>query len=334
MTDDLPAVIVTNLEYEKAAHVYDGAEGMRCVTSEPCDGPVADAIGRHGAFGAILGTETYSEDAVYDALPRGGVIARFGVGHDGIDKAKATARGILVTNTPGALTDSVAEHTLWLMGALARHIPQTNADMRAGKWHVRIGMELRGKTLAIVGCGVIGSEVAKIASLGFGMRVIAFDSRTLSLEVREAHGIAHATTSFAEAVADADFISVHLASTPETERFVNAKRIALMRRGAYLVNMARGAVLDEADLFDALSSGHLAGAALDVFGSEPYEPVSPEKDLRALPSIVLTPHLGSSTVEACERIAQQAVDNVRAGIQRRYSDMDIVNPDVLRQLRG
>jgi len=332
MNEDLPVVVVTNMEYEKARHVYDGAPGVRCVTSEPGDQPVAEAIARHNARGAILGTQPYFEDAIYDALPRGAVIARFGVGHDGIDKAKATARGILVTNTPGALTDSVAELTMWLMGALARHLPQANADMHNGTWKVRIGKELRGKTLAIVGCGVIGSAVAKIAAHGMNMRVVAFDCRVLPEEMQPSLGIVRATTSFADAVKQADFVSVHLSSTPETERFINAERIGKIKHGACLINMARGAVLDEVALFDALVSGHLAGAALDVFATEPYVPADPDKDLRSLPNVVMTPHLGSSTLEACERIAQRAVDNVCAGIEKRYSDMNVVNPDVLDQL--
>ncbi len=325
MDASLPVVLVTEAEYAKGRAVFAGAAGLTCRPAPSEEAALAEAVRAAEAPAVIVGVDPYHGDALYDALPRGGVIARFGVGHDGVDKDKATQRGILVTNTPGVLTASVAEHTIWLMGALLRHVARADADLRAGSWRPVIGAEVHGKTLAVIGCGAIGRQVAAIAAHGFGMRVTGFDVPGLDADELAPWGIRRLTTDWAEAVANADVVSLHIASTPETRRFVNAQRLAAIRSGACLVNTARGAVVDEAALYDALASGRLAGAALDVFEAEPYRPAVPDKDLRTLPNVLLTPHIGSSTVEACTRMAERSLANVRAGLARRYGEMDVVN---------
>ena len=166
-------VVVTETEFRKAEPVFTSSRRFRCVPAPSAEADLAQAIRSCGACHAIVGHLPY-RDALYAALPPGSVIARFGVGHDGIDKAKATAAGLLCTNTPGALDDSVAELAMLLVAAAARHLTALDARMRSGAWAPQVGMELRGKTLAIVGYGRIGQAVARIASAGFGMRVVAY----------------------------------------------------------------------------------------------------------------------------------------------------------------
>ncbi len=329
MSAEIPPILVTETEYAKGRHVFEKASGLRCVPVGAAEDTLAAAVRRERAAAVVIGVEPYLGDTLYDALPRGGVIARFGVGHDGVDKQKATRRGLLVANTPGVLTASVAEHTIWLIGALVRHVSRGDAAVRAGEWRPLIGAELHGKTLAVIGCGAIGRQVAAIACHGFGMRVIGFDRPGLDLDEMQGWGISRLTDRWDDAVGEADVVSIHIAGTPETRRFVNAERIAKVRRGSFLVNTARGAVLDEAALYDALTSGRLAGAALDVFETEPYAPAAAGKDLRTLPNVVLTPHIGSSTFEACTRMAERSLANVRAGLAKRYDGMDVVNPEVV-----
>lgn len=322
-----PTILVTETEYAKARDVFAAAADVECRPAPGAERDLASAILAARAPAVIVGVEPYHGDAVYDALPRGGVLARFGVGHDGVDKTRATRRGIFVTNTPGVLTASVAEHTLWLIGALLRHVAAGDAKVRSGGWQPLIGRELRGKTLAVIGCGEIGRHVASIASHGFGIRVVGFDRPGVDVETLSSWGIRDFVTTWEDAVRKADIVSLHIASTAETRRFLNAERLAALKAGAYFVNTARGAVVDEVALYEALTAGRLAGAALDVFEAEPYVPARPDRDLRTLPNVLLTPHIGSSTVEACTRMAERALANVRAGLAKQYDLLDLVNRD-------
>ena len=226
------------------------------------------------------------------------VIGRAGVGVDNVNVEAATERGIVVMNTPGGNTLSTAEQTFSLLLALARKIPQAHASMIAGKWDKKSfeGTELNGKTLGIIGMGRIGGEVARRA-IAFGMNVIAYDpylvtSRARSLQVELADDLG-------TLLGRADFITVHMHLTAETKYILNAATIAKCKPGVRIINCARGGLVEEAALFEALKSGHVAGAALDVFEKEP-----PADDLpfRALPNVVLTPHLGASTSEAQENV--------------------------------
>jgi phosphoglycerate dehydrogenase-like enzyme len=252
------------------------------------------------------------------------------VGHDGIDKAQATAAGLLVTNTPGVLEDAVAEHALALLLAVTRNLAAFVRSMDAGNWSPRQGLEVRGRTLAVIGCGAIGRRVARAASLGFGMRVVGMEPRLgIAEELRREWGLAQVTGSFAEAVRDADAVSLHLPANAETRHLIGAGTIALMRPGAILINTARGAVVDEVALYEALAAGRLAAAGLDVFETEPYVPRHPDKDLRTLPNVVLTPHVSSSTREACARVATACLANLRSARDGRYGALNLLNPEVL-----
>ncbi|MBN1556982.1 MAG: hypothetical protein JW951_02410 [Lentisphaerae bacterium] len=306
-------IAVTELEFNKARAVFEaaGGEGLECLPAPAEEAALAAFIREHDIAHAVIGVEPY-RDALYEALPRGAVIARFGVGMDGVDRDKAAARGQVCTNTPGALDDSVAEFAVGLILAAARHIAVTAAQVAEGGWPPRVGCELRGRTLAVIGCGAIGRRVARCASAGFGMRVIGCDPGPVDPgALRDAWGVERVERDLAPAVRAADFVSLHIPSIPATRRTINAERLAMLPANAWLINTARGAVVDEAALFDALAAGRLAGAALDVYEHEPYTPIDPQRDLRTLSNVILTPHLGSSTVEACERMARAALDAIR-----------------------
>ncbi len=309
-------ILVTELEYDKAAEIFASTPDFECLRVPADEDALAAAIERTSARYVIVGVNKYV-GALYDTLPAGGVIARFGVGHDGIDKTAAQARGILCANTPGVLDDSVAECAVGLMLAAARHLATCAAENRSGHWKNRVGGELAGKTLAVIGCGNIGRKTAAIAKLGFRMTIAGCDP----LPPREMAPFDTFSAAFAVAVRDADFVSIHIPDIPATRDFVNADRLAALKESAVLINTARGNVLDEDALYDAIRAGTIAGAALDVFKREPYAPQSAGKDLRTLTGILMTPHLGSSTREACARMATAALHNIRLAVAGRVDEM-------------
>lgn len=320
-------VLVTDKEYQRAEAVFTSTPGLRCVSVSSEEEVLAAEIRRTGARYVVVGGALY-KGALYEALPRGGVVARFGVGHDGIDKSKATEAGVLCTNTPSVLDQSVAELTMAMIVGAARHVPRSAAEMREGIWKQHVGLELDGKTLAVIGCGRIGQAVGRIASLGFGMRIAGYrrpSSRDTSLPPH----FERVSSDFASVVGGASFVSLHMPASAENAQFMSADRIARMAPGAWLVNTARGAVLDEAALFDALSTGRIGGAVLDVFQEEPYVPVDPSRDLRRLTNVILLPHIGSHTFEANRRMAERALGNILRIIAGQHDGLDLLNPQVL-----
>jgi D-3-phosphoglycerate dehydrogenase len=234
------------------------------------------------------------------------VIGRAGTGVDNIDVPAATARGILVMNVPGGNTVTAAEHTIALLFALARNVPQGDASLRAGQWERSrfTGRELTGKTLGLVGFGRIGRAVADRA-MGLKMHVAAFDPLVPSFEMDGA-GV-KAVETLDELLAMSDVISVHTPMMASTRGLLNRETLAKAKKGVMIINCARGGVVDEASLVEALASGQVSGAALDVFEKEP--PVG--SPLLALPNVVLTPHLGASTKEAQTRVAIAVAEQVR-----------------------
>jgi D-3-phosphoglycerate dehydrogenase / 2-oxoglutarate reductase len=259
-------------------------------------------------------------------------VARAGVGVDNIDVNAASDKGVIVMNTPGGNTIATAELTFTHLLCSARPVAQANASMKAGKWDKKAfaGTELFQKTLAILGLGRIGSEVASRAR-AFGMRVLAYDpyltderAETLQVEKME----------LAELLPLADFITVHMPKTPATENMLDAAAFAQMKDGVRILNCARGGLIDEAALADALRSGKVSAAGLDVFVEEPLPEASP---LRAFDSVVMTPHLGASTAEAQENVGLEAaeciVSALTGGMVRNAVNAPSVDPEVLRQLR-
>jgi phosphoglycerate dehydrogenase-like enzyme len=320
-------VVVTEPEFRRAESVF-ASSPFQCISAPAGEVALAAAIREHGARHAVVGPFTY-KDQIYGALPSGGVLARFGVGHDGIDKVRATEAGLLCTNTPGVLHQSVAELAMLLILAAARHLEDVGTAMRAGRWAPRPGTELRGKVLAIVGCGTIGRATAQIARHGFGMRVTGYRrSSGLPGGDTDFHAI---TTDLAAALQQADYVSLHIPASSENAGFMNRERLSLMRKHAWLINTARGTVVDEQALFDALVQESIAGAALDVYEREPYEPAAPGKDLRTLPQVLAVPHIGSNTSDANVRMAERALNNVALGERGDFARMDLLNPEVLKR---
>jgi D-3-phosphoglycerate dehydrogenase / 2-oxoglutarate reductase len=232
------------------------------------------------------------------------VIGRAGIGVDNVDIPAATARGIIVMNTPFGNSITTAEHAITLMLSLARQIPEADASTRAGKWEKNkfLGVEIFGKTLGIIGCGNIGSIVADRA-LGMKMKVIAYDP---FLSDERARDLGVEKIGLEELLRRADFLTLHTPLTEKTKNIINAETLKLTKKGLRLINCARGGLVDEAALFEALSSGRIAGAALDVFVTEP----ATDSPLFALPNVVCTPHLGASTTEAQENVALQIAEQM------------------------
>ena len=268
---------------------------------------------------------------VLRAAPKLRVIGRAGVGVDNVDLPAATEAGVLVMNTPGGNAISVAEHTLALMLSMARAIPQASLSTKSGKWEKKkfLGNELRGKTLGIVGLGSIGREVVKRAK-PFEMRVISHDPYVSLLTARD---IGVELVSLDDLYTQADYITLHVAHTPETERMLNADAFAKMKAGVRIVNCARGELVDEGDLQAAISSGKVAGAALDVFLKEPPE----QHPLFQLEPIVATPHIAGSTEEAQEivgiRIVEQMIEYLKSGVALNAVNMPAMTADQYQTLR-
>jgi D-3-phosphoglycerate dehydrogenase len=232
------------------------------------------------------------------------VIGRAGIGVDNVDVPAATARGIIVMNTPFGNSITTAEHAVSLMLALARQIPEADASTRAGKWEKNkfLGVEIFGKTLGVIGCGNIGAIVADRA-LGMKMKVVAYDPY---LSAERAVDLGVEKVSLEELLQRADFVTLHTPLTEKTRNIISADSLALTKKGVRLINCARGGLIDETALFVALKSGHVAGAALDVFVNEP----ATDSPLFALPNVVCTPHLGASTSEAQENVALQVAEQM------------------------
>jgi len=335
-------IFVSKTSYAKGREVYEGLgreSGFAFVPVDDEEASLAKQIAESGVRAFIADVVPY-RGALYDALPPGGVIARFGVGHDGIDKARATARGIWVLNTPGVLDNAVAEQAVFLMGALARNIPRLDRSMKNGAWSPERGIELQGRSVAVLGFGRIGQRLSRKLAFGFGMEVTAVDVLPESEACHRAghKGVAgfrascghrYFSTDLFAGLPEVEFVVLLLAATPDTYHFAGERFFKAMRPGARLVNSARGSLVDEAALFDALASGHLGGAALDVFENEPYVPVDPAKDLRTLSNVVLMPHTGSNTEESNAAMAGASGRAVIHALTKGVADLDcLVNRPV------
>ncbi len=253
----------------------------------------------------LVRSSTQVTAAILQAGKRLRVVGRAGVGVDNIDINAATQAGVIVVNAPTGNTVAAAEHTIALLMALARSIPQADAHVRAGQWKRNkfVGVEVRGKTLGSVGFGRVAQEV--IAGMqGMGMKALAYDP-FVTADYAAQRGVT--LVDLETLLAESDFVTLHTPLNPQTRNLISRERLARMKPGARLLNVARGGLIDEAALVDALNSGHLAGAAIDVF--EP-EPLVGDSILRTSDKIILTPHLGASTVEAQEKVAEDVAVQV------------------------
>jgi D-3-phosphoglycerate dehydrogenase len=300
-------ILITDPIEEQAVEIFR-KEGFRVdVRLNLSPEEIKEHIGAYDALIVRSGTKVTAE--VIQAGKNLKIIGRAGTGVDNIDVDAATRRGIIVMNTPGGNTISTAEHTISMMLALARNIPQADASVKQGKWERKkyVGTELAGKTLGVVGLGKVGKEVAKRGQ-AFEMKVIAYDP-LIAREVANKFNIE--LVDFDTVVKRSDFISIHTPLTEETENLFNKKTFTLCKKGVRIVNCARGGIVNEEDLLQALNDGIVAGAALDVFVNEPPG----QHPLLQHPNVIVTPHLGASTEEAQEKvaiqIAQQVVDALR-----------------------
>ena len=290
-----------------------------------------EIIGDYDALMIRSGTQVTAE--IIAAAPKLRIIGRAGVGVDNVDVPAATKRGVLVVNSPEGNTIAAAEQALALMLSLSRHVPHAHASTMAGGWDRKtyVGNELYKKKLGVVGLGKIGSHVARVA-LAMGMEVIAYDpfvsaERAQQMQVR----LLPLPALFAEA----DYVTLHLPRTPDTENLVNAELLRTMKPSARLVNCARGGIVDEAALAEAVTAGTIAGAALDVYAKEPLAADSPLRQVRE--RLILTPHLGASTTEAQENVAIDVAEQIRdvlLGLPARSAvNIPGLNSEVMEQLK-
>jgi D-3-phosphoglycerate dehydrogenase len=294
-------------------------------TKETLNAEIADADA------LIVRSATQVTSELLERAARLRVVGRAGVGVDNIDLEEATRRGVLVMSTPGGNAVSVAEHTFALLLALARQVPRLDKAIHEGRWEKSsaAGSELRGKTLGLIGLGRIGSEVAVRAD-AFDMRVLGYDPYISEAAARE---VQVELVPLEKLLAESDFVSLHTALSPATQNLINAATIKKMKNGARLVNTARGELIDEAALAEGLSSGKLAGAALDVFVEEPPK----NSPLVGLPNVIATPHVAGSTAEAQEevgtQIAVQVRDYLADGLIRNAVNLPALSADQYRRVR-
>lgn len=280
---------------KKAGLEVDVKTGMKPEELKAC-------IGQYN--GLVIRSATKVTAEIIEAATNLKVIGRAGSGLDNVDKVAASKKGIVVMNTPGGNTVTTAEHAIAMLFSVARMIPQATASMKTGKWEKKkfMGVELFNKTLGIVGLGAIGGQVAKKAQ-GLEMNIIAYDP-FLSEEKAQTMGIRKG--SLDEIFAESDFITIHSPMTPETKGLINVNTIAKMKDGVRIINCARGGIVNEQDLFEAMKSGKVAAAALDVFEKEPPE----NNPLLTLENLICTPHLGASTEEAQENVALAVAEQI------------------------
>ncbi|MEM7422393.1 MAG: phosphoglycerate dehydrogenase, partial [Pseudomonadota bacterium] len=307
MTPKTPRVLISDKLSDEAVRIFADngidADFQPGLGKDPAK--LADMIGDYDGLAIRSATKATAEIIAHaDNLK---VIGRAGIGVDNIDIPAASAKGIVVMNTPFGNSITTAEHAIAMMFAVARQIPMANASTHMGKWEKSafMGTEITGKTLGVVGCGNIGSVVASRA-IGLRMKVLAYDP---FLSTQRAQELGVEKIDDVEALlARADFVTLHLPKTDKTAGLLNEDRVRAMKKGARLINCARGGLVDEAAVAEALKSGDLAGAAFDVFETEP----AVANPLFGLPNVVVTPHLGAATTEAQENVALQVADQMSA----------------------
>ncbi len=322
-------ILITDHLAPRGLEIFKQANGFTVdVKEKPSPPELKACIGQYE--GLIVRSSTRVTAEILQAAERLRVIGRAGVGVDNIDLEAATARGVVVMNTPTGNTITTAEHAIALLLALAKNVPQATASLKGGRWEKGrlVSVELFNKTLGVLGLGRIGSEVARRGK-GLGMEVIATDPY-ISADAAAAIGVE--LVDLAELYRRADFVTIHVPLTTETRGLINRQTIARMKDGVRIINCARGGIVNEADLYDGLRSGKVAGAALDVFEREPIT----DSPLFTLEAFIGTPHLGAASEEAQENVsievAQQVIDYLQRGIIRNAVNAPSLPPELLRQL--
>ena len=310
VTRPIPEVGIKMLREKGYEVIINEKARDRAASEKEIIGALRQAQGK-APFDAILSvlTDKITSKVMDAGLPNLKIIANYAVGFDNIDLEAAKSRNLMVTNTPGVLTDSVAEHTFTLMLSIAHRIAEADRFSRAGKYKVwgpelLLGSDLSGKTLGVVGLGRIGSRVAYHAVKGFDMKVVYTDVKQ-NPEFEQEFGAVFAST-IDELLPKCDFVSIHVPLLPSTHHLINETRLKLMKPSAYLINTSRGQVIDEQALAVSLSKGEIRGAAIDVFEFEP----DITKGLKKLENIILTPHIASATRETRDKMAELAAQNI------------------------
>lgn len=300
-------VIIQKDIYDRSKDIFDESNLEMTPFPLPAEKEMIQFHQQSDAACFILGAEAYSDDFFY-GIRSNSLIIRYGVGYDKIPIDICKERRLLVAYTPNTLDQSVGEHTIALMLSLARSIPSIHLSMKRCEWHHTQGVELKGKTLCIAGFGNIGRRVARIAKYGLEMNIRVFDvfpePNRKYWDLFESY-----SRDFPRAVRGADFVSLHMSANKENEGFIDYNRIKLMEKRAFLINTSRGSLVKETHLYDALKEKLIAGAALDVYNTEPYIPVDRNKDLRELNSILLTSHISSNTDNANSNMARDSIRN-------------------------
>jgi len=321
-------LISDNLAVEGVKIFEEAGFEVDARTSTPAD-EIMKIVGEYD--GLVIRSATKITPELLERATNLKVIGRAGAGLDNVDIPAASQKGIVVMNTPGGNTVTTAEHTMAMIMSLCRNIPQATASLKANKWEKKkfTGTELMGKTLGVIGLGNIGKNVAKRAR-GLEMKVIGYDPY---MTEEMAHSLGVSLVSLDEIYAESDIITVHTPMTPETKHLINAETIARMKDGVRLVNCARGGIINEADLLEALRSGKVAAAALDVFETEP--PV--DNPLLTLNNVIVTPHLGASTNEAqvnvAVMVANQMVEYLKTGVAKNARNMAAISPEEMEKIQ-
>jgi D-3-phosphoglycerate dehydrogenase / 2-oxoglutarate reductase len=320
LPDRIVLTPVALCQYENVVVNTLRQQGYEVVVHPSLTPPSADELCDYlrGAVGMVAGMEPVPAEVI-EGADRLRVISRFGVGYDNIDIAAATRRGVLVTYIPDAMGDAVADLTLGLILAAARRIPELDAAMKSGEWRRIMGADVSRKTLGVIGTGRIGMGVARRAA-GFRMRLLGYDPAANPLFVEELGG---EYVSLEELLAQSDFLTLHLPLLPETRGLIGAPQLAQVRRSAFLINCARGALVDEEAVYAALTEGRLAGFATDVYAKEPPDP----HPLYRLPNVIALPHIASYTPATAARMSQAALENLLAGLRGERPE-HTVNPEV------
>ena len=277
-----------------------------------------------GIDASVAGSEPYTE-RVYAANPQLKVVARVGVGYDAVDTAAATRHGVVVTIAPNTNQGSVAEHTFGLMLALTKNLISQHIGTREGRWPRGTNLPLRGRTLGIAGLGRIGKAMATRAQ-AFEMKVLAHDPFP-DADWAKAHAVP--LVSMEQLLRESDFLTLHMPALPETTNLINARTLAMMKPTAYLINTSRGAVIHEADLYEALKTKRIAGAGLDVFAQEPPG----ENPLLTLDNVVLTPHAAGVDLQSRDDMARSAADAIISLSRGEWPSEKVVNPQVREAFR-
>lgn len=327
----LPKILVADKIPEDGIKILQ-ADGAFAVDYKPeiTEDELAEIIAEYE--GLVVRSKPKVTEKALEKAKKLKVIGRAGVGVDNVDVKAATKYGIIVMNTPGGNTISTAELSVAMLLAVARHIPQAHGTMKQGKWEKKLftGTEIFGKTLGVIGCGRIGAEVIKRMQ-SFGMKVLAFDPH-VSPDMIGKLGVE--STSVEEIVKKADFITVHTPLNDETRGIIGENEFKYMKKNCFIINCARGGIIDEAALVNALKEKKIAGAAIDVYSKEPLAEDSP---FRGLDNCILTPHLGASTKEAqmnvALQVAEQIVDVLKGGEIKNAVNAPSVDPQILIELR-